>query len=58
MLTEQQRTELQAYASANGKAWKGLLRSHWLKGEPVPGYPSLYGLRNSHGPAWLNKVKM
>ena len=45
--------ELKAFADKNGREWKSVLRRHWERAEPVPGFPSLYGLRNSHGPRWL-----
>lgn len=46
--------ELRAYAAQEGRNWKDRLeRDSWWRGLPVRDFPHLYGLRNSHGGAWL-----
>ena len=46
--------QLRAYAEQEGRRWKTRLElDYWWRGLPVPGFPLLYGLRNSHGPSWL-----
>lgn len=57
VLEEPANTELVAFREEHGKRWKTVLADCWMRGEPVPGYPSLYGLRNqpTYGPAWLDR---
>jgi hypothetical protein len=51
--------EIRAFAAVQGRPWKAYLqRESWWRGLPAKDrngkeYPSLYGLRNTHGPAWL-----
>lgn len=51
--------ELMDFAQAEGRLWRRTLeRESWWRGLPCRDgkgrtYPLLYGLRNSHGPAWL-----
>lgn len=46
--------QLREFAKFEGRKWKDrLLYCWWYRGLPVPGFPLLYGLRNSHGPSWL-----
>ena len=54
------REQLQAFAKQEGKRWKATLSSYWMRGEPVRGFPLLYGLRNhsDYGPAWLVRFKL
>jgi hypothetical protein len=48
------------FAAQNGRSWKAQLLGYWYRGEAVPGFPLLYGLRNhtQYGPRWLNNVKL
>lgn len=43
------------YAHANGRVWKDRLRHDWMKAS-LRG--TLHRLRNTHGPAWLEKVTL
>lgn len=52
-LTPDELDELKRYAEKNKRTWKRTLQDAWGRGLPVPGFPLLYGLRNSHGPEWL-----
>lgn len=50
--------ELKAFADQEGRRWKDVLNyEYWFRGLPVRGFPSLYGLRNSHGPTWLDRFR-
>ena len=50
--------QLRAYAAQEGRKWKERLTyEYWMRGEPVPGFPLIYGLRNSHGPTWLQNYR-
>lgn len=63
-LTEQELSELRRFASVEGKRWKQVLMwDYWMRGIPVRDkkgdeYPTLYGLRNTHGPSWLDSLKL
>ena len=53
-LSPEEERQLSTFAVVKGRAWRVALCHYWYRGEPVPGYPLLYGLRNSHGFLWLN----
>jgi hypothetical protein len=53
-LTQEEHAQLCAFALIKGRSWRTIMNRFWYRGEPVPGYPLLYGLRNSHGPEWLD----
>lgn len=58
-VTAEELAQLQAYAKQEGRRWKDRLQQDsWWRGIPVHGFPLLYGLRNTHGPAWLAKFKL
>ena len=58
-LTETEIAQLHEFAVQNGTGWKeALCFKFWMKGLPVPDFELLYGLRNSHGPSWLNDYKL
>lgn len=63
-LTEVEMIELLTFADVEGKNWKQVLQKEsWWRGIPVRDrhgceYPSLYGLRNTHGPTWLDKFRL
>lgn len=53
--------QLRAFAAREGRKWKDeLMYRYWMRGEPVPGFPLLYGLRNhpDFGPSWLADFKL
>jgi hypothetical protein len=50
-ISTEAKTALQAYAEKHGRTWKSKLRAQWLRAS-APAI--LHGLRNSHGPSWLN----
>jgi hypothetical protein len=58
-LTDLELIELRTFADVEGKRWKHILQmEYWWRGIPVRDkhgceYPTLYGLRNTHGPSWL-----
>ncbi len=57
-LTQEEHAQLCAFALIKGRSWRTIINRFWYRGEPVPGYPLLYGLRNSHGPEWLDTWEM
>lgn len=63
-LTEQELSELRDFAAVEGRRWKSILEAEsWWRGLPCKDkhgreYPELYGLRNTHGGAWLAKFKL
>lgn len=63
-LTTEELAELQAFAAENGRKWRDqIIYDYWMRGIPVRDkrgkeYPSLYGLRNTHGPSWLAAFKL
>lgn len=54
-LTDEETKALQVFANKTGRCWKAELSKLWLNG--AIGMP-LYGLRNTHGPDWLNKFEL
>lgn len=57
-LTDEELIELKSFATQEGRRWKEVLNyEYWFRGLPVPGFPLLYGLRNSHGPVWLDDFR-
>lgn len=66
-LTADEEGQLQAFAGMEGRKWKHILAyEYWWRGLPVRAYqggravefPLLYGLRNSHGPSWLDGYRL
>jgi len=57
-LTPEEEAQLSAFAVVRGAQWRVVLCAYWYRGEPVPGYPLIYGLRNSHGFLWLNSWRV
>ncbi|MBT1154405.1 hypothetical protein J1C56_02245 [Aminobacter anthyllidis] len=57
-LDPHEEAELVAFAKAEGRLWKAYLNLFWYRGLPVPGFPLLYGLRNTHGPYWLDAYRL
>ena len=63
-LTETELREIKAFAAVEGRRWKDVLqRESWWRGLPCrdksgTDYPTLYGLRNTHGPSWLDRFKL
>lgn len=63
-LNDVELAELRAYIEVEGRDWKNTLqRTSWWRGEPAKDkrgkeYPSLYGLRNTHGYSWLATFKL
>lgn len=56
--------KLQAFAAVEGRRWKERLQAEsWWRGLPCRDrtgreYPHLYGLRNTHGPIWLERYRL
>lgn len=58
-LTNEELAELTAFAKSEGRKWKHtLMYEYWMRGLPVRGFPLIYGLRNTHGPTWLDSFKL
>lgn len=62
--TDEEMAELRTFAAVNGRTWKDdILYGFWMRGIPVRDkagteYPTLYRLRNTHGPSWLAGLKI
>ena len=63
-LTVEELDQMTAFAAQEGRKWKSVMMyEYWMKGLPVRDrkgveYPLLYGLRNTHGPSWLDGFKL
>lgn len=60
-LTEAQRLAVLAYASEHGRNWKSDLSADWMRAAARVGgrhSAELQQIRNTLGPAWLNKVSL
>lgn len=57
-LTPEQEAALQAYAARHGRRWKSILNNAWMGGPPYDDGGLLRGLRNSHGPTWLQSYRL
>lgn len=57
-LTAELVAALQAYAVRHGRRWKSILNNVWMGGWPHDGGGLLRGLRNSHGPTWLQSYRL
>jgi len=62
MVTEEQLDAIKQFAANEGRCWKATLRSCWRTATyPYHAYDTqhlLQQVRNSVGPAWLNKFKL
>jgi hypothetical protein len=56
-LTSDELDALQRYAAKHGRRWKSVLRDAWMGLPPHDDAGTLRNLRNSHGPAWLDKFQ-
>ena len=57
-LTPEQEAALQAYAATHGRRWKSVLNHVWMGRAPHDDGGVLRGLRNSHGPTWLQSYRL
>ncbi|MCZ7977386.1 hypothetical protein EXN32_11920 [Agrobacterium tumefaciens] len=57
-LTDEQHAALQAYAVRHGRRWKSILNNVWMGGAPYDDGGTLRGLRNTHGPSWLQSYRL
>lgn len=57
-LTPEQEAALQVYAARHGRCWKSILNHAWMGGLPHDDGGLLRGLRNSHGPTWLQSYRL
>ncbi|WP_245269838.1 hypothetical protein M728_005351 (plasmid) [Ensifer sp. WSM1721] len=57
-LIPEQEAALQAYAARHGRRWKSILNAVWMGGAPHDDGGILRGLRNSHGPTWLQSYRL
>lgn len=58
LLNPEQEAALQAYAARHGRRWKSILNDVWMGGAPHDDGGILRGLRNSHGPTWLQSYRL
>lgn len=59
-LTQEQASAITEFKARYGRSWKTELNSMWLDGRDArePGGNFLRQIRNTLGPAWLEKVKV
>lgn len=58
-LSPDELNQLTAFAALEGRKWKSVMMyEYWYRGLPVRDFPLLYGLRNTHGPTWLDRFKL
>lgn len=57
-LNPEQEAALQAYAARHRRRWKSILNDVWMGGAPHDDGGILRGLRNSHGPTWLQSYRL
>ena len=57
-MTAEQEAALQAYAVRHGLRWKSILNNAWMGGAPHDDGGILRGLRNTHGPTWLQSYRL
>ena len=56
-LNDDQEAALRAYAVRHGRRWKSILKNVWMGGPPHDDGGILRGLRNTHGPNWLQSYR-
>lgn len=57
-LTDDQEAALREYAVRHGRRWKSILSHVWMGGPPYDDGGVLRGLRNTHGPTWLQSYRL
>lgn len=57
-LSDDQEAALRAYAATHGRRWKSILSNVWMGGPPHDDGGILRGLRNTHGPTWLQFYRL
>ena len=57
-LTDDQEAALREYAVRHGRRWKSILSDVWMGGPPYDDGGVLRGLRNTHGPTWLQSYRL
>lgn len=57
-LRNDQEGALLAYAAKHGRRWKSILNNVWMGGPPHDDGGILRGLRNTHGPTWLQSYRL
>lgn len=57
-LTDPQQFTISLFAQLEGHNWKSKLREMWETGTVDESYQTLYRLRNSHGPSWLDAYRL
>lgn len=57
-LSTDQEAALLAYAARRGRRWKSILNNVWMGGAPHDDGGILRGLRNTHGPTWLQSYRL
>ncbi len=56
--SDDQKAALQAYADRHGRRWKSIISEVWMGGPPHDDGGILRGLRNTHGPTWLQSYRL
>jgi len=54
-ISDEQALELVKFAEVEGRRWKSALSGLWMR---AAANPLLHQLRNSHGPTWLQGVRI
>ncbi|NTH81450.1 hypothetical protein G6K97_30215 [Agrobacterium rhizogenes] len=57
-LTDQEVKALQHYAARHGRSWKRILNTVWMGEGRCDDNQILRKLRNTHGPAWLDRYRL
>ncbi|WP_313606820.1 hypothetical protein [Rhizobium sp.] len=57
-MTDDQEVALREYAVRHGRRWKSILSDVWMGGPPHDDGGILRGLRNTHGPTWLQSYRL
>lgn len=58
VLSTDQEAALLAYAARHGRRWKSILNNVWMGGPPHDDGGILRGIRNTHGPTWLQPYRL
>ena len=57
-LNFEQEAAIRDYAAKHGRCWKSILNNVWMGCAPYDDGGILRGLRNTHGPSWLQSYRL
>ena len=57
-LNDDQEAAVRDYSVRHGRRWKSILGDVWMGGPPYDDGGILRGLRNTHGPTWLQSYRL